>query len=193
MQFQSFWKTSSHFWARAYILTQAKLALSSAATGAGHSAVHHWCDGVLTGLFFEDQKVTIWWCKVRTVRLMQQSYPSKICYGLCGDTSIVMEEQHFRYFSCGINSTNVRIQLLIVSIQWLESLASQARSSQEHNFLIPEDSDHDFSSLQRALEFCLPWGCCMVPFHNCHLDSGSECFHSLWQSATGSPHFQLLY
>ena len=62
------------------------------------------------------KQVTIWWCKVWTVMWMQQHCLSRICDSLCGVHTCVWlgtvtQEQHFIYFSCGMNSMKVGIQI----------------------------------------------------------------------------------
>ena len=92
----------------------------SAATGSRQAAVpHHWRNGVLIGFFFEDQtgdNLMVQgedWCR--------KSVHRQFVMASMVHTSTVMEEKHFRHFSCRINSTKVRIRLLSVSMQWLES------------------------------------------------------------------------
>lgn len=63
----------------------------------------------------------MWWCKVRTVKWMQQHFPSRICDDLFGAPtcvwpSVIMEEQHFRYFSVGTNSMKAGIWTWCLSV-----------------------------------------------------------------------------
>jgi len=94
----------------------------------------------------------------------QQHCVSRICDGLCSAhtcvwLSTVIQEQQFIYFSCGMNSLKVGIQIyqsfsILIRVQFCP-LGQEVHTN--NIFLIPRDCNHNVSDRKHTGEFLLPW------------------------------------